>query len=162
MDKGLLDGLSTLLCHTPPRWVLERSLHEGWASSRTGERLYCPEDKFISAFRQEHPERSGIEARSILQMLRTRGSGANDIFSLVLSAARDYLRMDGTEVRCRHERMVEWRQATRQTGQSVFLCAFLAYSDMTIGRIRQGFAFAPYARTDHLRLRHMLDRGTLT
>lgn len=159
MDKGLLDGLSTLLCHTPPRWVLERSLHEGWASSRTGERLYCPEDKFISAFRQEHPERSGIEARSILQMLRTRGSGANDIFSLVLSAARDYLRMDGTEVRCRHERMVEWRQATRQTGQSVFLCAFLAYSDLTVGRIRQGFAFAPYARTDHLRLRHMLDRG---
>ncbi len=159
MDKGLLDGLSTLLCHTPPRWVLERSLHEGWVSSKTGERLYCPEDKFISAFRQEHPERSGIEARSILQMLRARGSGTSDIFSLILSAAQDYLRMDGTEVRCRHERIVEWRQATQKTGQSVFLCAFLAYSDLDTGRVRQNFTFAPYARTDHLRLRHMLDKG---
>ena len=159
MDKSLLDGLSVLLCHTPPRWVLEDSLRRDQPSSRIGERLYCPEDKFISAFRQEHPERSGAEARSILQMLRIRGIGEHNIFYLILSAAQDYLRMDGTEAHCRHERMVEWRQATRNTGQSVFLCAFLAHSDQVTGHIRQDFAFAPYARTDHLRLRHMLDKG---
>lgn len=139
--------------------MLEKSLDEGWAASRTGERLYCPEEKFVSAFRQEHPERSGVEARCILQMLRARGSGERDIFSLILSVAQDYLRMDGTEARCRHERMVEWRQATRQTGQSVFLCAFLACSDLNTGFIRQDFSFSPYARTDHLRLQHMLDKG---
>jgi len=159
MDKGLLDGLSTLLCHTPPRWVLEQCLRGSWGSFRADGWLYCPEDKFISAFRQEHPERSGVEARIILRMLRDRGNGENDVFSLILSAAQDYLRMDGTEVRCRHEKMVEWRQATRQTGQSVFLCAFLADNDLTTGRVRHDFAFAPYVRTDHLRLRHMLDKG---
>ena len=109
MDKSLLDGLSVLLCHTPPRWVLEDSLRRDQPSSRIGERLYCPEEKFISAFRQEHPERSGAEARSILQMLRIRGIGEHNIFYLILSAAQDYLRMDGTEAHCRHERMVEWR-----------------------------------------------------
>lgn len=159
MDKGLLDGLSVLLCHTPPKWVLENSLRQDQLSSGIDGWLYSSEEKFISAFRQEHPERSGVEARSILQMLRVRGSGEHNIFYLILSAAQDYLRMDGTEVRCRHERMVEWRQATRNTGQSVFLCAFLAHSDLLTDRTRQAFSFAPYARTDHLRLRHMLDKG---
>lgn len=159
MEKGLLDGLSTLLCHTPPQWVLDEALRGGWPVSRDGGQLYCPEDKFISAFRQEHPERSGTEARGILQLLRTYGSGEHDIFSLILAAAQDYLRMDGAEVCCRHEKMVEWRQATRQTGQSVFLCVFLAYSDLTTDRNREDFSFAPYARSDHLRLRHMLEQG---
>lgn len=161
MERALLDGLSTLLCHTQPQWVLDR-VRTRPLSSPAWER-YCEDEDFLAVFRQEHPERSGAEGHHVLEILR---SGADSpelpqrgIFSLLLSTAGDFLHMDGAEVRCRHEKLVEWRLLTQQTGQSLFLCAFLAWNDLRRGHSQIDFAFSPYAKSDHFRLRHMLARG---
>lgn len=160
MDQGILNGLSVLFCHTPPKWVLEKGVQ--WNEDHPWSAL-CPEDKFIPAFQMEYPERSRVEIGYILQRLRA-GPAHTDmpalgLFSLVLSVARTFLRMDGTEIRCRHEKMVEWRLATHQMGQSIFLCAFLAWNDLQSDYYRTDFAFSPYAKTDDLRLRHILAKG---
>lgn len=161
MERALLDGLSALLCHTRPQWVLDGARERHLAGPAW--MAYCQDEDFRAALRQEHPERSGMEAGHILEALRSGARGPElperGIFTLLLSAAGEFLRMDGADVRCRHERMVEWRLLTQQTGQSLFLCAFLAWNDLRRGYVREGFAFSPYAKSDHLRLRHMLAKG---
>ena len=163
MDQGMVNGLSTLLSNTPPRWVLKCYTDRSALSAKPAWIEICTTQKFKSAFRHEHPERSGVEASYILQSLRhfseTRDSSNLGVFSLILSVAQDYLHMDGAELRCRREEIVNWRLLTQQTGQSIFLCAFLAWSDRQSGYRRVDFSFSPYAKTDYLRLRHMLAQG---
>ncbi len=161
MERALLDGLSVLLCYTQPQWVLEEARKQPFSSPAW--KQYCKEEEFLTSFRAEHPERSGIEGRHVLEALRSSTEHPEypdrGIFTLILSAAQGFLRVDGGEVQCRHEKMVEWRLLTQQTGQALFLCAFLAWNDLRRGQVRTEFAFSPYAKSDHLRLRHMLSLG---
>ena len=161
MERVLLDGLSVLLCHTQPEWVLEEVRNQPFSAPAW--KRYCQEEDFLSAFRMEHPERSGVEGRHVLETLRFSAGHPEyperGIFTLILSAAGRFLRMDGAEVQCHHEKLVEWRLLTQQIGQSLFLCAFLAWNDLRRGQPRTEFAFSPYAKSDHLRLRHMLSQG---
>lgn len=160
MERAILDGLSTVLCHTQLQWVFNelQSYHQNspWMQ-------LCESEMFRTAFRLDHPERSGVESTNILSALRSQtdlyGLPVRGIFSLIISVAAQFLHMEGHEVRCHHNKLVEWRMLTQQTGQSLFLCAFLAWNDLRCSYSRNYFSFSPYVKSDHLRLRQMLARG---
>jgi hypothetical protein len=73
--------------------------------------------------------------------------------------AAENLRTLDSEVVCRHEKFLSWRDTTHHIGQMPFACAFLADSDAKRGTMRHKISLPIVLRTDNLDLRNILDQG---
>ena len=69
------------------------------------------------------------------------------------------LRLAGSVPRCRIEYVGNWRKAFLNLGQDVFVCGFLAKTDIQKRFHRSDFTWPAVIRTDHSGLNALLDRG---
>lgn len=77
----------------------------------------------------------------------------------VLLAAQKVLVQVAEEPRCKIDKVLPWREAYLLLGQDVFVCAFLAYSDLKNQKKREKFTWPAILATDHVALNQMLQQG---
>ncbi|EHQ89493.1 adenosine deaminase [Desulfosporosinus youngiae] len=164
MEQTFAYGLSILLRRMSICEVMNNSrLTETGHSRQPSYLSLCDRQSFRVAFLNEFRQYSENEADNIYSRLANEVKelrwGKCGIYSLIRLVANSALRMDGASACCAHDKMVHWRNAVHQIGQSVFICAYLADQDLQNRFQRNNFAFSPYAKTDNLRLRNMLTQG---
>lgn len=159
-------GLSVLLRGMPVKPLLKRYLD-------TAKSLNSPKRPLFSTLFDEgifacvcmgfHRQYSEEEAKNLHRLLlaETKRSSLGDLglLSLIMEEADEYLRWDGNQIRCKHEKIIEWQEAVRGIGQSIFISAFLAKEDYLNGKTKEQILVSPYVKTDNLRIRQMLMQG---
>ena len=80
------------------------------------------------------------------QMKRRTDQWKNDlsenigVFQLLFDLARQILRLDGNEIKCKFDQLLRWREISLLMGQDFFTCAYLAHDDWKKGYNTQYFA----------------------
>lgn len=77
----------------------------------------------------------------------------------VLAASQEVLTHVAGEPRCKINKVLPWREAYLLLGQDIFVCAFLAFTDLQGQRIRRKFTWPAILATDHVGLNQMLQEG---
>lgn len=128
-------------------------------------KVLSPKD-FALGCRDDYPQYTFNECENIYEKLFGilefhEYKKEHGIFSLFHKIAKDALRLEGNGAVCRHSVLQTWRETVHIMGQSVFICAYMAYEDVKgkSNNVRTDFAFSPYASTDNIRLRNMLSLG---
>ena len=99
------------------------------------------------------------------QMKRRTDQWKNDlsenigVFQLLFDLARQILRLDGNEIKCKFDQLLRWREISLLMGQDFFTCAYLAHDDWKKGYNTQYFAWIPIIRSDNSRLHNILEQG---
>lgn len=82
------------------------------------------------------------------------------VFSFMRSIAQEYLYEKGAGLVCHYNKILAWRQASRDIGQSPFICAYWAWKDHhNTTAFPRTCSFAPFVKTDNLRLQQILAKG---
>ena len=127
------------------------------------------EKRFVSACRVAFPNISQSEAENIYNNLTTMcNSFENDnlgLFSIIKIFAKNHLKINGLELKCRHDKFILWRETIHGIGQLPFICAFAAASDVANpkhhdAKSRDFENFPIYVRSDDYTLRQILSKGT--
>jgi len=159
MDMKYSIGLTVLLKHLAIQSLLDSAKqHNGLENM---EKIFPLRD-FALGCQEEYPKYSYNECENIYRMFSnvlTPNKTNKNIFYLFQKIASKALRLESNGVYCKHSELVSWRDTVHSVGQSVFICAFLAYEDVQRGNMRIDFAFSPCAPSDNMRLRNMLSLG---
>jgi len=160
MDMNYSIGINVLLKHLAIKPLLN-ALKRG--EDLKGIDKIFPVDDFVRGCQIEYPQYSFNECENIYYklfgILDFYESNSESIFSLFYKIASSALQLEGDSVSCKHSELLSWRETVHSAGQSIFICAFLAYEDVQRNNIRSDFAFSPYAKSDNIRLRNMLSIG---
>ena len=81
------------------------------------------------------------------------------VFLRVIEMAEEYLYMNGKELCCYQDKLLEFREITKGIGHSIFVCAFLAVRQYKTGIDYLPIYESPVIRSDDMRLRHILSNG---
>lgn len=80
-------------------------------------------------------------------------------FFSVMDFAKRVLKQHEYTPVCRIEYALPWREAFLMLGQDLFVCAYLASTDLAERRTRTDFTWPAIIRTDHPELNKLLNRG---
>ena len=95
-------------------------------------------------------------------LLSMKGKNSEDIsvFNSVMNLTEKLLIYDGSEIRCKFDELLRWREISFYLGQDLLTCAFIASEDLKYGETnRRFFAWLPIIRSDDNRLHNILDKG---
>lgn len=165
MNISEIHGLSVLLRSMPILSLLQNPIEpKELINSRPYVLKLYKEEFFKRACLREYPSYSenevvNIYSRLNMQIKKQRETGNYGIFSLILSLAEQVLSTEGKTILCRHEEIVNWREAVHGIGQQIFICAYFAWQDVKKRFMRTNFDFNPYVKSDNIRLRNMLSQG---
>ncbi len=81
------------------------------------------------------------------------------IFNLLISFSEDILVENSSEIQCRYEQLMRWREISHKFGQDFFITSYLAYIDIVSGRERKFFQWNPIISTNNIRLHNLLKNG---
>ena len=160
MDMKYSIGINVLLKHLAITPLLARSKrHKGLEKM---DEIFPVRD-FARGCQMEYPQYSFNECenihRKLFGVLEYNDQQQDGVFSLFYKIANEALNMEGNGVSCKHSDLLSWRETVHSVGQSIFICAFLAYEDVKRRNARSDFAFSPYVQSDNMRLRNMLSMG---
>ncbi len=165
MDISLIHGLAVMMRSMPVEPLLKSSdsLTVDTKSRPYSLELYDKE-YFVRACLREYPFYSENEADNlyfhIKQFAEKEEYGNLGIFSMIIFLAEQALRMEGNDIRCRHEEIINWRETVHGIGQPIFNCAYMAWQDVKNQREQQTrIDFPICVKTDNMRLRNMLSQG---
>jgi len=162
MDMKYSIGLNVLLKHLAIQPLLDCTKQRVGLEDIEG---IFPLQNFALSCQEEYPKYSYNECENIYRMFRgtqdpwKKNEERKNIFDLFQKIANEALVLESNEVYCKHSELVSWRDTVHSAGQSVFICAFLAYEDVNRRNTRVDFAFSPCAPSDNTRLRNMLSLG---
>ena len=96
----------------------------------------------------------------LLQSMRGKNSEDISVFNSVMNLTEKLLIYDGSEIRCKFDELLRWREISFYLGQDLLTCAFIASEDLKYGETnRCFFAWLPIIRSDDNRLHNILDKG---
>ena len=96
----------------------------------------------------------------LLQSMRGKNSEDISVFNSVMNLTEKLLIYDGSEIRCKFDELLRWREISFYLGQDLLTCAFIASEDLKYGETnRRFFAWLPIIRSDDNRLHNILDKG---
>ena len=96
----------------------------------------------------------------LLQSMRGKSSEDISVFNSVMNLTEKLLIYDGSEIRCKFDELLRWREISFYLGQDLLTCAFIASEDLKYGETnRRFFAWLPIIRSDDNRLHNILDKG---
>ena len=96
----------------------------------------------------------------LLQSMRGKNSDDISVFNSVMNLTEKILIYDGSEIRCKFDELLRWRELSFYLGQDLLTCAFIASEDLKYGETnRRFFAWLPIIRSDDNRLHNILDKG---
>ncbi len=96
----------------------------------------------------------------LLQSMRGKNSEDISVFNSVMNLTEKLLIYDGSEIRCKFDDLLRWREISFYLGQDLLTCAFIASEDLKYGETnRRFFAWLPIIRSDDNRLHNILDKG---
>lgn len=98
------------------------------------------------------------EIRNKYRFLEEKIEGRN-VFHIILEFAKQVLIYDGSEIKCKIDEMLRWREISFQLGQDLFTCAFLADNTVKKGIYIENFSWVPIAPSDDIRLYNILKKG---
>jgi len=130
---------------------------------RQKDELYFSENAFAKAFVSRFSCYSENEAqntyKALQQNLKKTSYKHADILELMYDLTKDFFTPYKNKMRCRQEKLIDWREATQEIGQMPFICAWLAKSDLEQRFPRKTFTFHPNVKTDDHRLQQLLSVG---
>ncbi len=152
MKKAILEGLNILLKRIPVSYGLGYIGTE--ADERTGK------DIFIREFLRQYHMYSENEANYIYDLIMEHGESLPSvIFQLLKEIAEEYLYMNGENICCHQDKMLEFRKISMGIGQHLFTGAFEAARKKRSGMAALMLYDAPIIKSDDLRLKHILNNG---
>lgn len=86
-------------------------------------------------------------------------NGGTSLFLLLPRYTEDVLRLSGTELVCRLEEILNWRELSLQTGQDLLTTAYLAWRDSRDMYTRLRFDWPAILTVDDARLKEILRHG---
>lgn len=96
----------------------------------------------------------------LLQSMKGKNSEDISVFNSVMNLTEKLLIYDGSEIRCKFDELLRWREISFYLGQDLLTCAFIASEDLKYGETnRRFFAWLPIIRSDDNRLHNILDKG---
>lgn len=96
----------------------------------------------------------------LLQSMRGKNGEDISVFNSVMNLTEKLLIYDGSEIRCKFDELLRWREISFYLGQDLLTCAFIASEDLKYGETnRRFFAWLPIIRSDDNRLHNILDKG---
>lgn len=164
-DISLRYALTVLLAETTVASVLDEALsYSAFPVGSLPHQKKQPEfeQDFSQKCVQAFPNFSLSDTKEIARIsndLARKHSSMRHVFALIQHMAVDQLREDCGTLVCPHNSFVLWRQATHGLGQSPFMCAYWAWKDKNPSVPFRACDFAPYVKTDNLRLQQLLAKG---
>ncbi len=95
----------------------------------------------------------------LVQDMKQNPEGQSNVFRFIMGIAKRLLTYDGSEIACKFDEMLRWREISFQLGQDFFTCAFLAAHDLEWGYRCKSFSWQPIIRSDNSRLHNILEQG---
>ena len=164
-EKSLSTGIAVALKRLPLENDLVAVLSEP-DQHKTVENPYktlFDKNSFSAACRHQYPNISETEANSIYVTLKDgqKGNlyGHLGLFGIIYECAAAHLHEIGSDLFCKHEDMILWRDLVHVIGQQLFICAFMAERDITRNSHREVFDFPTNLKPDDFRLRQILAGG---
>jgi len=135
MDIKYSIGLNVLLKHLAIQSLLDHAKQHVGLDLENMKKIFSSRD-FALGCQEEYPEYSYNGCENIY--LKFSGVLAScdetknkrNVFYLFHKIASEALRLENNGVYCKHSELVSWRDTVHSAGQSVFICAFLAYEDV--------------------------------
>lgn len=89
------------------------------------------------------------------------GSGENglNVFRALKELSKGLLLIRENEPICRYEKLLQWRELTRCTGEDLPICAFLAYRTERTGYYWQDFEWNTVIGHDNMQLNRIMQKG---
>jgi len=81
------------------------------------------------------------------------------VFNLLINYSEDILENHGNNVKCKYKDLLKWRMTTLKLDQDLFICSYLAYKDLLMGKNRQYFDWDTIIKSNNIRLHNMLSKG---
>lgn len=97
---------------------------------------------------QQQAEREGRSASEKL-----------DVFEALFYSACRFLHVKNNEICCRYDRLIEWRQATVEMGEDLFVAAYLAAAVPVSEVKKRGFGWKRVVGHDNVQLNTVVNRG---
>lgn len=150
--------------------------HTSYIEVLKGATEYCnvSRESFVKLARIYMPEYSTNEAENMLHFLRSefewhnnkmRGEvrkendrNVNVFDSLVLFADNVLVEENGIPL-CRYENLLRWRELTKDLGEDMIICSFLAYQDMLFEKERKNFFWSPVIGHNNKSLNRLMAQG---
>ena len=148
-EMTLLDKLVKLfLVCTPVELILNGEIDETRISG----------DRLVDLLRCYCQEYSDTEAGLISQYYLNHTKGHNVYLSLS-QVARELLSVRSNQICCRYEHILRWRELTREVGEDVLVCAFLADDFRQNRRIWTDFTWNIVLGHDNKQLNALMSYG---
>ena len=126
--------------------------------NRIDKELYLREAEVIFRTRSYDELQNNYDI--LLQSMRGKNSEDISVFNSVMNLTEKLLIYDGSEIRCKFDELLRWREISFYLGQDLLTCAFIASEDLKYGETnRRFFAWLPIIRSDDNRLHNILDKG---
>ena len=116
------------------------------------------EERFSELLRCYFQEYSDTEARMISQYHMKRTKGQNVLFTLVKISC-ELLIVRGNQVRCKYETLLRWRKISKELGEDLLICAFLANDRKRTGRKWNDFTWNIVLEHDNKQLNAIMHEG---
>lgn len=81
------------------------------------------------------------------------------VFNLLINYSEDMLDYYGNNIRCKYKQLLKWRMATLKLDQDLFICSYLAYKDLLMGKERAYFDWDTIIKSNNIRIHNMLSKG---
>ncbi len=152
MKAAILEGLYILLKRIPVSYALDYTGTE--SDKKTGK------DIFVREFLRQYHMYSENEVNYIYDLVMEHGESLPSVvFRLLKEVAEEYLYMDGENLCCHQDKMLDFRKISMGIGQHLFISAFEAARKKRSGMADLRLYDAPIIKTDDLRLKHILNNG---
>ena len=152
MKAAVLEGLYILLKRIPVSYALD---YTGTESDKK-----MGKDIFVREFLRQYHMYSENEVNYIYDLIMEYGESLPSvIFRLLKEVAEEYLYMDGENLCCYQNKMLDFRKISMGIGQHLFISAFEAARKKRSGMADIILYDAPIIKSDDLRLKHILNSG---
>lgn len=156
-----IGNLKIIFQKFPYTSIGRKKLNSGWRYNeynRIDKETYLREAEEI--FRTRSYDELQNNYNILLQSLRGRSNEDISVFNSVMNLTEKLLIYDGSEIRCKFDELLRWREISFCLGQDLLTCAFMASEDLKYGETnRRFFAWLPIIRSDDNRLHNILDKG---
>ena len=156
-----IGNLKIIFQKFPYTSIGRKKLNSGWRYNeynRIDKETYLREAEEI--FRTRSYDELQNNYNILLQSMRGRSNEDISVFNSVMNLTEKLLIYDGSEIRCKFDELLRWREISFCLGQDLLTCAFMASEDLKYGETnRRFFAWLPIIRSDDNRLHNILDKG---
>ena len=123
-------------------------------------------DTFIKLYQEEEQQVSKDESINVFNIVNEEMEKSIDnnnfpksVFNLLVNYNNNMLDDCGDSVRCKYKELLKWRTVTLKLDPDMFICSFLAYKDLLIGKERTSFSWDTIIKSNNIRLHNMLSKG---